>query len=99
LNRAAQELATRAAGRDVLGLEAQQVSPQQPWPMAGEMAERVGRTHAATHGQVRDASSGKAWDLMAGPSAGPGADGRRVIVVARDVTRMAELQDSLRRSE
>ncbi|HEX2011833.1 MAG TPA: ATP-binding protein, partial [Roseateles sp.] len=50
------------------------------------------------HAQVRD-ERGRTWDLTADPVAGPAADGDRVVLAAREVTRMVELQESLRRSE
>ncbi len=98
LNRAARVLAARLQKRDVVGLAVRDVGPEQPWRTASEMAEQVATARSAVQRQVSDALSGLTWDVVAGPSPGPG-DEERVIVVARDMTRMVELQDSLRRSE
>jgi PAS domain S-box-containing protein len=98
LNRAARALAARLQKRDVVGLAVKDVGPEQPWRMASEMAEQVAAARSAVQRQGSDALSGRTWDVVAGPSPGHG-DEERVIVVARDVTRMVELQDSLRRSE
>jgi PAS domain S-box-containing protein len=97
-NRAARELAASVGCVDLTSLAVDEVAPAQPWQKAAELAPIVAKTRSAMHAQVRDAASGRTWDLSAGPGTGP-ADEERVIVVARDVTRMAELQESLRRSE
>jgi len=97
LNRAARELA--GASVDLVGRVVAEMGPGQPWEKASEAAALVAKTRSATHCQVRDSASGRTWDLSASPSAGPAGDDERVIVVARDLTRMVELQDSLRRSE
>ncbi|HEX6738183.1 MAG TPA: two-component regulator propeller domain-containing protein [Vicinamibacteria bacterium] len=100
LNRAARDLAGSPTYKELLGRAVGDVAAGQPWQMAAEVAAEVERTRAATHRQVSDPASGRTWDLSASPS--PGEDGGeqdQVIVLARDVTRTVELQESLRRSE
>ena len=92
------------AARDLLGSQPEperrvgELAPGQPWQKADEMAAMVASTQAAMHDQVHDAVSGRTWDLTAGPAATALGE-ERVIVVARDLTRVVSLQESLRRSE
>jgi PAS domain S-box-containing protein len=99
LNDAARQLAASTLPGEVVGQALSDLGPGQPWQTAGLLAAMVGQKGAAIQTQVRDPITGKTWDLSAGPSAGPSGQEQRVIVVARDVTQMIELQDSLRRSE
>jgi PAS domain S-box-containing protein len=104
LNRAARELADAAeadaAEADaVVGRALADLGPGQPWQTAAQLAALVGQKRTAMHAQVRDPLSGRTWELSAGPSAGPAGYDKQVIVVARDMTQMIELQDSVRRSE
>jgi PAS domain S-box-containing protein len=102
LNRAARELAG-APYRDLIHRAVADMAPGQPWQQASLVAALAARSRRAAQAQVQDAETGRTWDLTAGPSTGPTAgavpEEERVIVVARDVTRMIELQESLRRSE
>jgi signal transduction histidine kinase/ligand-binding sensor domain-containing protein len=99
LNRAARDLAGSPSYGELLGRAVAEVGPGQPWQKAGEVAALVGRTRTATSCQVQDVATGKTWDLTANPSPDEGGEPERVIVVARDVTRMVDLQESLRRSQ
>jgi PAS domain S-box-containing protein len=99
LNRATRELAGVAGFRDLMDRRVQDVAPGQPWEKAGELVAQIAREGRAVQAQVHDAANGRTWDITAGPAAGPTVHASRVIVVARDVTRMIELQESLRRSE
>ncbi|MGH9886261.1 MAG: ATP-binding protein, partial [bacterium] len=98
LNRAAREIAGAAGYRDVLGRLVSDVGRGEPWQQASQVAAEAARLRRVLQSQAHDAT-GRTWDLTAGPAAGATADAERVIVVARDVTRMSELQESLRRSE
>jgi PAS domain S-box-containing protein len=99
LNRAARDLAGSASYHELLGRAVSEVGRGQPWQKAGEVAAMVARTRATLHCEVQDGSSGKTWDLTANPSPDESGEQERVIVVARDVTGMVDLQESLRRSE
>jgi PAS domain S-box-containing protein len=99
LNRAARDLAGSASDGEMVGRSVAEVGPGEPWQKAGEVASQVTKTHAARACQVQDGASGKTWDLIANPSPNASGDPERVIVVARDVTSMVDLQESLRRSE
>jgi len=97
-NRAARTLASAAGRSDPTGWTLAEVGPGEPWQSAGALAAEVASSRQRAQLQVRERGSGRTWDLSVEPATGP-ANEERVIVVARDVSRLAELQESLRRSE
>jgi PAS domain S-box-containing protein len=99
LNRAARELAGLAGDEDAVGRQVDEVSPGEPWRKTALLALAVAETGRGEEAQVRDAASGRTWDLTAAPLLRVRAGEQCTIVVARDVTRVVELQESLRRSE
>ncbi len=97
LNRAAQKLAGLEF-HQLLGRPVGTVGSWQPWreisQMAGAVAEA--RTGASRH---VTGDRGRAWQVSASFSPNPSAEGIRIIVVARDVTAVAQLEAQLRRAE
>jgi PAS domain S-box-containing protein len=86
-------------GKDVGGRRLDELGPGQPWARAGEVLAEARRTAAVASGQAREEGVGRTWDITAFPiSARPGHEAGTV-VVARDITRIVELQESLRRGE
>jgi PAS domain S-box-containing protein len=99
LNPAAAALAGRALdGAD--GLSVAALGDGEPWARAAEVARRAREERAPATAEARDAGSGRTWEVAANLVPGEdGAGSERVIVVARDVTRLLELQESVRREE
>jgi PAS domain S-box-containing protein len=79
-------------GRLVGGL-----GPGEPWQTAGGMMQEIQDERTAFR-QVKDAASGRWWDLAATRIGEPDG-GARSILVARDVTALMRLQESVRLSE
>jgi PAS domain S-box-containing protein len=104
LNRAAKDLAGRSFQESV-GAPVRTLAAGEPWREAGRLAALVGAGQRSADGQARDETSGRTWDVEASwlPAADQAEPDRvesdRVIVVARDVTRVMELQESLRHRE
>lgn len=71
--------------------------PGEPWATARALLP--GLTEAGGAAAVRDAGSGRVWDVTVNPAGGEGTADARVVVIARDVTRTAELQEAVRREE
>jgi PAS domain S-box-containing protein len=97
LNAAGQQLARRPY-EACIGVPVGTLGVEQPWPEAAQVVEAVRHEQANVQHQVRDPTTGRTWDLAANVWSQPGEE-RRVILVATDITRLMELQESLRRSE
>jgi PAS domain S-box-containing protein len=98
MNRAAQALACRSYDA-IVGSDLATLGPAEPWRTALSLAAAVIETRAARHAQAPDPERGRTWEITANLLAGPDLREERVIVVARDVSRTIELQESLRKSE
>ncbi|HEY6097959.1 MAG TPA: histidine kinase dimerization/phospho-acceptor domain-containing protein [Anaeromyxobacter sp.] len=97
MNRAAQRLAGLAFDA-LLGRPVGALGSWQPWREISQMARAVVETRTGLSRQVAG-DRAKAWHVSASFSAGTSAAGARIIVVARDVTAVTQLEAQLRRSE
>jgi len=96
MNRAAQVLSGSSYKERLLRtLDA--FSEGEPWKKGADVVASALRTRHAVSSQVRDETRGKTWDFAA--TLLEESDEERVILVVRDITRLVELQESLRRSE
>jgi PAS domain S-box-containing protein len=93
------------AARDLAGLTYEQVlhrpvgflGQAEPWQAIGALLPQVDATGESAAAQARD-EQGRTWDVSLSPVTSPD-DQRGVVVVARDITDLVRLQESLRRSE
>lgn len=93
------------AARDLAGLTYEQVLHRpvaflwrsEPWRAICTLLAEVEATGEGVAGQARD-EEGRTWDVSLSPVTSPD-DQRGVVVVARDITDLVRLQESLRRSE
>lgn len=97
LNRAAAQFARREPA-ECVGCHLNEFGPGEPWLSALALIGRIrpGGEGAAV-APVRDASSGRWWDLAATPL--ETADEAGTILLVRDVTAFVRLQESARRDE
>jgi signal transduction histidine kinase len=70
----------------------------EPWRCAAGLVARVAESRQSAAAQVHDPASGGTWDVAANLVSHLG-QGERAIVVARDITRMVELQERVGREE
>lgn len=98
LNRAAKDLLGKSY-QDILGQNIETLGSNKLWAKATELWRHVRRTRSSASGQTRDESSGKTWDITGNLLIEAGVEDDRIILLARDITRVVELQTSLHRSE
>jgi len=96
VNTAAQKLSGLSFA-DLIGRRLEDFPRCQPWIGAAEMLARAAGGEAVST-QVREPLSNRTWELAAMPFH-DGPIGSLVIFVARDLTDLLELQESLRRTE
>jgi PAS domain S-box-containing protein len=95
LNRAARDLVGQDY-REILGRPAGEIGSGQPWTAVAALVERVLESRAPEVCEATDENREKTWEVEAVVSSGSEP---KVIVQARDITKTARLQESLRRSE
>ncbi len=76
-----------------------QLGEQQPWKKAAELIESIRVNHAPVTEEVKDEETGKTWAITLYHINEFGSVGERVILIAQDITKRAELEASLRQSE
>ena len=97
LNRAALELAGGSWDAS-LGAPLHTLGSGEPWATASTLAAAVRRRGGSLSGSAKDPASGRTWALSASRFNAPEV-GERSVVVARDVTEIVRLEESLRRKE
>ena len=84
---------------EVLGHTIEELEAREPWASAAHMVESVVQTRERASARAVDRLAGKTWELTAYlAQAGQGGE-ERIILVVRDISRLIELQESLRHSE
>jgi PAS domain S-box-containing protein len=94
------------AARDLAGVEydaavdhpVSVLGDNQPWRAIHELLSEVARSGAEAAARARD-DQGRSWDISMSPVITSPEGQRGVVVVARDITDLVRLQESLRRSE
>ena len=97
LNRAARDLAG-VEYEDAVDHPVSILGDSQPWRAIRELLAEVASTGAESSVRTRD-DQGRSWDLSISPVITSPQGQRGVVVVARDITDLVRLQESLRRSE
>jgi PAS domain S-box-containing protein len=97
-NFAAEQIAGFAA-EQLAGRKVGELGDNQPWKKAGELVESIRVNQAPVSEEVKDEASGKTWAITLYHITEFGSAGERVILIAQDISKRAELEASLRQSE
>src|SRR5262249_42600298 len=92
-------LMPRISAEQIVGRNIAELGENQPWKKASELIESLRHSHAPVSEEIKDDVTGKTWDLTLYVINEFGSFGERVILVAQDITKRAELEASLRQSE
>ncbi|MGH9968536.1 MAG: PAS domain S-box protein [Pyrinomonadaceae bacterium] len=98
LNKAAED----AAGLDteeVLGHKIANLADIQPWRKASELLQGIRHNGGSSTAEVKDEVTGKTWAITLYLIHEFGSVGERVILIAQDISKRAELEASLRQGE
>jgi PAS domain S-box-containing protein len=97
-NFAAEQIAGFAA-EELSGRKVGELGDNQPWKKAAALIEIVRDNPAPVAEEVKDEQSGKTWAITLYHITDFGSVGERVILIAQDISKRAELEASLRQSE
>jgi signal transduction histidine kinase len=86
-------------GSGITGSNVTAVSEREPWDTAARVAAVAVAARATRSAEAHDAATGRSWDVSAYYAEPEGTGAARVIVVAKDTTRVLELRENLRREE
>jgi PAS domain S-box-containing protein len=98
VNRAALTLLGAVAFPAVVGRTLHEVQGDEPWRTAGRLLGEVLRADRPT-AQVASAPDGRTWEIVATAQAAGGQREPRLFLLLTDISRLVELQESLRRQE
>ncbi len=99
LNRAARDL-TGHTFQELLSRRADSVGGGPLFATVAALAAQAGTGRGSATAQVTDPGNGTVWDVVAQfRGRGPEIEDEQVIVVARDITQLVRLQESLHRSQ
>jgi len=99
LNRPAAALLAAGEPAAIVGRHVRELGAREPWPTAARLLEAAAASRSPESAEARDDAKRKAWTLTASLAPVGAAGEERLILVVAEITRLVELQDSLRRSE
>jgi PAS domain S-box-containing protein len=97
-NQAAEQIVGISA-EQILGKTVGEIGENQPWKKAVELIESIRENPAPEAEEVKCEATGKTWAITLYHVNEFGSAGERVILIAQDITKRAELEASLRQSE
>ena len=98
-NTTVRSLSGISPGSGITGHDVTSVSGREPWETASRVAAVAVAARAMRSAEAHDGTNGRSWDVSAYYVEPEGASEARVIVVAKDTTRVLELRENLRREE
>ncbi len=98
MNRAAMLLSGRPY-RENLGKRISDLGAHEPWHTASDRVDRVRSGSGAQTVRMKDADTGESWEITVPRVHNPEREGPTIVVVARNVTELAALHESLHRQE
>jgi PAS domain S-box-containing protein len=97
-NMAAEQIAGFAA-EELAGRPVGELGSNELWKKAAELIENIRDNPAPVSEEVKDDATGKTWAITLYQINEFGSAGERVILIAQDISKRAELEASLRQSE
>ncbi len=98
MNRAAMLLSGRPYSQN-LGKRIAELGPGEPWRSAADRVDRVRAGRGAQVVRFEDPDTGESWEITVPRVHNPGSEGPTIVVVARNVTELVALQESLHQQE